>query len=76
MGGANFDPKRAEPETIRKLGVENCILASDLGQEGSPLHPDGLALAAKYFRSLGFTDQELNRLMKENPARLLGLPPQ
>src|ERR1017187_7530806 len=27
---------------IRAVGVEHCILSSDLGQAGNPLHPDGL----------------------------------
>ena len=27
---------------IRKVGPEHCILSSDLGQAGAPLHPDGL----------------------------------
>ena len=73
-GGARIWKPAAE--MIRQLGTENCILASDLGQGGRPLHPDGLAITAKWLRSQGFTDQELNRLMKDNPARLLGLPPQ
>ena len=68
------DARQTGAETVRKLGVENCILSSD--SDGSPLHPDALALAAKWLRSQGFTDQELNRMMKDNPARLLGLPPQ
>jgi hypothetical protein len=60
-------------DAIRKVGPESCILSSDLGQEGNPLPPDGYgdflaALAAK-----GFTSQEIDRMSKENPARLLGL---
>ena len=74
-GGGSFDPKKISVDKIRKLGVENYIISSDLGQQGNPLHPDGLAMTAKWLRSEGFTEQELNRLMKENPARLLGLPP-
>ena len=62
-------------DAIRRLGVEHCVLSTDLGQTGNPLHPDGLVLAARWLRSQGFTDQELDRLMKENPAQLLGLPP-
>ena len=74
-GGGSFDPKKIAIDRIRKFGVENYIIASDLGQEGNPFQPDGLALTAKWLRTQGFTDQELRRLMKENPARLLGLPP-
>ena len=74
-GGGPFDPKKISVEKIRKLGVDNYIIASDLGQQGNPFHPDGLALTAKWLRSEGFTEQEINRMMKDNPARLLGLPP-
>jgi len=74
-GGRTFDPKKIAVDRIRKLGVQNYIIASDLGKQGNPFHPDGLALTAQWLRSEGFTDQDLNRMMKENPARLLGLPP-
>ena len=30
-------------KAIRAVGAEHCILSSDLGQAGNPLHPDGLA---------------------------------
>jgi len=60
-------------EAIRQVGPASCILSSDLGQQGNPLPPDGYgdflaALAAK-----GFTSQEIDRMSKENPAKLLGL---
>ena len=29
-------------KAIRAVGAEHCILSSDLGQAGNPLHPDGL----------------------------------
>ena len=37
---------------------------------------DGLAIAAKWLRSHGFTDRQLTVMFRENPARLMGLPPQ
>jgi len=75
-GGATLDSKKIAVDKIRKLGVENYIIASDLGRQGNSLHPDGPAITARRFRGEGFTDPELNRMMKENPARLLGLPVQ
>jgi hypothetical protein len=72
-GGGSFDPKKISIDKIRKLGVDHYIIASDLGQQGNPFHPDGFALTARWLRSEGFTEQEINRMMKENPARLLGL---
>ena len=60
-------------ETIRKIGPEFCILSSDLGQRGNPLPPDGFGAFLAALRSRGFTDAEIARMSKQNPARLLGL---
>jgi len=60
-------------DDIRKLGVEHAILSSDLGQRGNPLPADGYATFMEALRKKGFTDQELDRMAKQNPARLLGL---
>lgn len=60
-------------QAIRQVGPDHCILASDLGQVGNPLHPDGLL---KFFQSLkehGFTDAEIGRMSRTNPAKALGL---
>ncbi len=59
---------------IRYVGVEHCILSSDMGQVGNPLHPDGLLAFFAGLKSEGVTDGEIARMAKENPARLLGLP--
>jgi hypothetical protein len=60
-------------EDIRKVGVEHAILSSDLGQAGNALPADGFATFIDALRRKGFTDQELDRMAKQNPARLLGL---
>jgi hypothetical protein len=58
---------------IRYVGVDHCILSSDMGQPANPLHPDGLLAFFRGLRKQGFTQAEINRMAKENPARLLGL---
>jgi hypothetical protein len=58
---------------IRAIGPEHCILASDLGQEGNPLHPDGLAAFLDGLRREGFTGADIDRMAKTNPARALGM---
>ncbi len=58
---------------IRSVGVEHCILSSDMGQPGNPLHPDGLVALFDGLRKEGITQAEIDRMAKENPARLLGL---
>lgn len=67
------DPDYAQ--LIRKVGVESSVLATDLGQKGNPFPPDGLAAFVTRLAAQGFTTQELDRMVKENPAKLLGLPP-
>lgn len=69
-GQAKVDGLAAD---IRKLGVEHAILSSDLGQAGNALPADGFATYMDALRKKGFTDQEIDRMAKQNPARLLGL---
>lgn len=61
-------------DAIRKVGPQFCILSSDLGQKGNPLPPDGFGEFLVAMRARGFTEQEIARMSKQNPARLLGLP--
>ena len=58
---------------IRAVGPEHCILSSDLGQAGNPLHPDGLLAFFQALRTQGFSQQEIDQMSKTNPAKLLGL---
>ena len=60
-------------EVIKTLGTQNVFVASDSGLVGTPNHPDALAMAAKALRAAGFSEQDLNRMFKETPARLVGL---
>jgi len=59
---------------IHKVGPEFVILSTDLGQVGFPPPPEGLGAYIAELRAQGFTQRELNRMTKENPARLLWLP--
>jgi hypothetical protein len=58
---------------IRSVGVEHCILSSDMGQPGNPLHPDGLIALFDGLKKEGITQAQIDLMAKENPARLLGL---
>jgi hypothetical protein len=58
---------------IRQVGPSSCILSSDLGQVGNPLHPDGLALFFEALRKAGLSEAEISLMSKTNPARALGL---
>src|SRR6266849_1435449 len=58
---------------IRQIGPQFCIVSSDLGQAANPLHPDGLEAFFKGLKGHSFTDAEIGRMSKINPAQLLGL---
>jgi hypothetical protein len=60
-------------KAIRAVGVEHCILSSDMGQPANPLHPDGLVLFFDGLKKQGFTQADIDQMSRVNPARLLSL---
>ena len=58
---------------IRELGAEHVLIATDLGQTGNPTHPDGMMILVQGLKQEGVSDADLDRMMRKNPARLLGL---
>lgn len=62
-------------QAIREIGADHVVLATDLGQTGNPTHPDGYMLLVQGLKQEGISDAELDRMMRRNPAVLLGLEP-
>jgi Family of unknown function (DUF6282) len=62
-------------DAIRLIGPDLTFISSDSGLTGSPNHTDALAQAAKVLREAGFAESALTRMFKQNPARLVKLPP-
>lgn len=60
-------------KAIRDVGPKSCILSSDMGQVGNPLHPDGLAAFFEGLRKEGIAQTDIDLMSKTNPARALGL---
>jgi ABC-type molybdate transport system substrate-binding protein len=60
-------------DAIKKVGPEFCLLSSDLGQKGNPLPTDGFNAFIGAMKAHGFTDQDIDRMARRNPAQLLGL---
>jgi len=60
-------------KVLRGVGIEHFILSTDTGQGGNPLHPDALVTLFTTLREQGFTQAEIDRMSKQNPATLLGL---
>jgi hypothetical protein len=74
--GDNADEKVAfAVKQIKRLGAESIIMGTDCGQVNNPFPADCIALAARALRANGITDRQLDLMLKENPAKLLGLPP-
>ena len=60
-------------DAIRQVGPEFCILSSDLGQAENPLPAVGFGAFLVAMRGAGFSEQDVDRMSRQNPARLLGL---
>lgn len=60
-------------EMIRKVGAERTVLGSDLGQLTNPLPMDGYRECLKLMLEMGITDEEIDLMIRRNPAKLLNL---
>lgn len=72
--GANKESTMQEyAKAIQAVGPDFCIVSSDLGQTGNPLHPDGLAAFLAGLLKEGLSSADIELVSKRNPARALGL---
>lgn len=58
---------------IREVGVMTTVLTSDFGQPENPVPVEGLRSYIQQLIQLGFSDQEIDQMVKINPAKLLNL---
>ena len=58
---------------VRRLGVDRCIVTTDLGQWMNPPAAEGMRMAIAALLDAGLEPEEVSTLVKSNPARLLGL---
>jgi hypothetical protein len=70
--GKEFEPGDYA-KAIRAVGAEHCLLSSDMGQAGNPIHPDGLEAFFRALRAAGVSQADIDLMAKTNPARALGL---
>jgi hypothetical protein len=77
FGNPNSRPEvvKLYADTIRLVGPEHSFISSDTGQLNSNWQPDALANCAKVLRANGFTEHELDLMLKINPAKILGIAP-
>ncbi len=60
-------------ETLRALGVSNCIVTTALGQWMNPPPAEGMRMAIAALLDAGMSAAEVSTLVKRNPAQLLGV---
>jgi len=67
-----LDPRRIA-EAIEYVGAENCVMSSDMGQPVNPIPREGFRMFVKTMLHLGITEDAIDVMIRENPAKLLGL---
>lgn len=60
-------------KAIEEVGADHFVLASDLGQSGNPIPPDGYNKLVAGLKEAGVTQDDIDKMMKTTPAKLLGL---
>ena len=60
-------------KVIKEVGPQHFILSSDLGQNGTPTHADGMEMMANGMKREGLSQADVDLMMKKNPAKFLGL---
>ncbi len=68
-------PLEQVADEISIVGAESTVLATDYGQPQNPSPPEGLAEFGSRLATLGFSKSELDRMLRRNPAWMLGLSP-
>lgn len=58
---------------IKAIGVDHCIMSTDLGQYWNPPPAEGMRFFIAILLRNGISEKEIEVMVKENPVRLLGL---
>jgi len=67
-----LDP-RVIAEAIRHVGADRCVMSSDMGQPVNPIPREGFRMFVKTMLHLDITETEIDTMIRENPAKLLGI---
>jgi hypothetical protein len=71
-GHADLSP-RVLAERIMAVGAEHVVMATDYGQVESPPAPEGMRWYIEQMLECGISPNDVERMTKVNPSRLLGL---
>jgi hypothetical protein len=67
-----FSPRELK-EHILAAGVAHSSIGSDLGQVDNPTPVEGMRQAIKMCLALGFSEDDVRTMVRDNPARIVGL---
>ncbi len=70
--GRNYTPDSLD-KVIKAGGVDSTIIGSDLGQVGNPSPVDGFRHVIGMCIGLGYSDDDIRKMIGLNAARLIGL---
>jgi microsomal dipeptidase-like Zn-dependent dipeptidase len=65
--------RRQVAQAVKDIGADHLVLSTDLGQQGMMTPPDGVENQVAAVRAAGVSQADIDKMMKRNPARLLGL---
>jgi len=71
--GERYESYLIMAKSIKRVGAERCVMATDLGQFSSPNPIEGLRQFIEIMILCGISEKEIEIMTKKNPARLLGL---
>jgi len=60
-------------KAVQEIGADSLVLSTDLGQQGMMSPPDGIENAVGALRAAGISQADIDKMMKRNPAKLLGV---
>lgn len=58
---------------IREIGAEHCVVSTDSFYDWTPPEPEIMRMCIASLLELGISEEEMRMMVKDNPAKLLGL---
>lgn len=72
----NYATLKKVADAIQILGSGSCVLVSDAGQRHNPMPAEALRLFAQGIFESGVPEEDIYRMIRDNPAELLDLGPE
>jgi len=60
-------------KAVKEIGADHLVLSTDLGQQGMMTPPDGVENQIAAVKAAGVSDEDIDKMMRKNPAKLLGV---